>query len=271
MNTMAEPVGTHLRAWRQRRRLSQLELALDADISTRHLSFVETGRATPSRDMILHLCERLDVPWRERNRLLVAGGFAPMIAEMPLSDPSLSAVRAAVDTILAAHRPNPALAVDRHWTLVAANDPVFALLDGVAPALLEPPVNVLRLSLHPDGLAPRIVNLAQWRRHLLERLQRQVADTGDDVLAALADELRGLPAPRGATKETPGEVSGLVVPLRLATHRGVLTFISTTLVFGTPVDVTSSELAIESFFPADAATAQAVAAYAAAAGTGASG
>lgn len=221
--------------------------------------------------MILHLCERLDVPWRERNRLLVAGGFAPVIAERPLSDPSLSAVRSAVDTILAAHRPNPALAVDRHWNLVAANGPVFALLEGIEPKLLEPPVNVLRLSLHPDGLAPRIVNLAQWRRHLLERLHRQVNETGDAALSELAEELRRLPAPRSAGPETPGEVAGLVVPLRLATHRGVLTFISTTLVFGTPVDVTSSELAIESFFPADAATAQALAAYAEAAGAGASG
>jgi transcriptional regulator with XRE-family HTH domain len=265
MNLTIEPVGQHLRAWRQRRRLSQLDLALDAEISARHLSFVETGRAAPSRDMILHLCERLNVPWRERNRMLMAGGFAPLIPERPLSDPALHAVRAAVDSVLAAHRPFPALAVDRHWTMVAANDAVHALLHGLDPAVLEPPVNVLRLSLRPDGLAPRIANFAQWRHHLLQRLQQQVEATADPDLADLASDLRRYPvvpqaAGQGVIADSAG---GLVIPLRLITPLGVLSFISTTMVFGTPLDVTSSELAIESFFPADDATARALAARAA--------
>lgn len=257
----APSFGDHLRDWRRRRRLSQLDLACEADISTRHLSFIETGRSRPSRDMVLHLAERLEVPLRERNTLLVAAGFAPAYPVRPLDDPALALARRAVERVIEAHAPNPALAVDRHWQLVAANAAVPLLLDGVSPALLQPPVNVLRLGLHPDGLAPRIVNYGEWRGHLLERLQRQVDSAGDPVLVELLAELRAYPAPpaRIATLAPPEEAHpDVVVPFRLATASGILSFLSTTTVFGTPVDVTLSELAVESFFPADAATAEAL-------------
>lgn len=253
-----QSVGNLLREWRGRRRMSQLDLACEADISTRHLSFVETGRAQPSRDMILHLAERLEVPLRERNALLVAAGYAPMFPERALADPALSAARRAVDLVLTGHEPYPALAVDRHWTLVASNNAVTPLLAGIDPAMLQPPVNVLRLSLHPSGLAPRIVNLRQWRSHLLARLQHQVDVTADPLLSELMSELRGYPVPDGdanvkdAAEE---EYAGIIVPLQLVTDAGTLAFFSTTTVFGTPVDITLSELAIESFFPADANTA----------------
>jgi len=244
--------GAQLREWRQRRRLSQLDLAGDADISTRHLSFVETGRSMPSREMVLRLADRLEVPLRERNRLLTAAGYAPMYAERSLDDPALKAARAAIELVLKGHEPYPALAVDRHWSLVSYNRAVLPLLAGAAPALLQPPINVLRLSLHPQGLAPRIVNLAQWRAHLLARLRQQVAVSADAVLAALADELRSYPAPADGGQEL--VEAGVVVPLVLRTDAGTLSFISTTTVFGTPVDVTLSELALETFFPADDAT-----------------
>jgi transcriptional regulator with XRE-family HTH domain len=234
--------------------MSQLDLALDAEISTRHLSFLETGKSQPSRDMLLNLCDRLNVPLRERNALFIAAGYAPVFPQRPLADPALQQARAAVELVLKGHEPYPALAVDRHWTLVSANRAVAPLLAGAAEALLKPPVNVLRLSLHPEGLAPRIANLAEWRTHLLERLRQQVELTADPVLAALLEELRALPAPISRTPHTPDPYGGVVVPLRLATEAGVLSFFSTTTVFGTPVDVTVSELAIESFFPADEAT-----------------
>lgn len=255
MTTPALPVGEQLRAWRQRRRLSQLDLACEAGISTRHLSFVETGRARPGRDMLLHLAERLEVPLRARNGLLLAAGYAPFFAERPLQDPALAAARSAVTQVLKGHEPNPALALDRHWTLLEANAAVALLLAGVAPALLQPPVNALRLSLHPEGLAPRIANLAEWRAHLLERLRRQSEATADPVLAALLEELSAYPGPAAAP---PAETESVVVPLRLRTDAGELSFISTTTLFGTPRDVTLSELAIESFFPADATTAAAL-------------
>jgi transcriptional regulator with XRE-family HTH domain len=244
--------GAQLREWRQRRRLSQLDLAGDADVSTRHLSFVETGRSMPSREMVLRLADRLEVPLRERNRLLTAAGYAPMYAERRLDDPALKAAREAIELVLKGHEPYPALAVDRHWSLVSYNRAVLPLLAGAAPALLQPPINVMRLSLHPQGLAPRIVNLAQWRAHLLARLRQQVAVSADTVLAALADELRSYPAPDDGGHEL--AEAGVVVPLVLRTDAGVLSFISTTTVFGTPVDVTLSELALETFFPADDAT-----------------
>jgi transcriptional regulator with XRE-family HTH domain len=257
MNIAALPsFGAQLREWRQRRRLSQLDLAGDAEVSTRHLSFVETGRAMPSREMVLRLADRLDVPLRERNRLLTAAGFAPMYGERRLDDPALKAAREAVELVLKGHEPFPALAVDRHWTLVSYNRAVLPLLAGVAPALIEPPINVLRLSLHPQGLAPRIVNHAQWRAHLLARLRQQVAVSADPVLAALAQELRAYPAPTEEAHD--GIETAVVVPLVLSTPAGVFSFISTTTVFGTPVDVTLSELALETFFPADAATAAAL-------------
>jgi transcriptional regulator with XRE-family HTH domain len=258
MMSTVRPLGDLLREWRGRRRMSQLDLACEADISSRHLSFIETGRSTPSREMVLHLAEQLDVPLRERNALLVAAGYAPVFPERPLADPALSAARRAVDLVLSGHEPYPALAVDRHWTLVASNRAVTPLLAGAGPALLQPPVNVLRLSLHPEGLAPRIANLRQWRSHLLARLQQQVEVTADPVLLELMNELRGYPS-AGAAEDgvsaPEGEYAGIVVPLRLVTEAGVLSFISTTTVFGTPVDVTLSELALESFFPADEGTA----------------
>jgi transcriptional regulator with XRE-family HTH domain len=257
MPSHATAVGPLLREWRERRRLSQLALACDAEISARHLSFVETGRAQPSRDMVLRLAERLDVPLRERNGLLVAAGFAPLYQQRPLDDPALDAARQAVDLVLAGHEPYPALAIDRHWTLVAANRSVMPLLAGVSPQLLTPPVNVLRLSLHPEGVVTRILNAVEWRAHILERLRRQVVSGGDATLRALLDELRGYPAPAGGgTAHASIEPGGAIVPLTLATDAGVLSFISTTTVFGTPMDITLAELAIESFFPADAATAE---------------
>lgn len=254
----ARPIGDHLREWRQRRRLSQLDLALEAEISTKHLSFLETGRAQPSRDMVLRLAEELDVPLRERNVLLVSAGFAPVFPQRALDDPALQSVRKAVDLVLKGHEPYPALAIDRHWTLVAHNAAVPALLSSAAPKLLRPPVNVLRLSLHPEGLAPRIANLAEWRAHLLTRLRQQIDVTADAALTALLDELAAYPAPGGAKAgraTVSEEYAGVVVPLRFRTDAGTLSLFSTTTIFGTPVDVTLAELAIESFFPADAASA----------------
>jgi transcriptional regulator with XRE-family HTH domain len=250
-----QPFGDHLRHWRQHRRLSQLDLAQEADISTRHLSFVETGRSVPSREMVLRLAERLDVPLRERNALLVAAGYAPMYRERPLDDPALASARQAVELILKSHEPYPALAVDRHWNLVAANKMLPHLLAGADPSLLQAPVNVLRLSLHPRGLAPKIVNLVQWRTHIFERLRQQIQATGDSTLAALLEELRGYPVPEGADgAQLEGEHLGVVMPFKFRTAQGVLSFISTTTIFGTPVDVTLQELALETFFPADALT-----------------
>lgn len=263
---VVDDFGARLREWRRRRGLSQLALALAADVSQRHLSFVESGRAAPSREMVLRLAEHLEMPLRERNALLLAAGYAPVFAERPLDDPALAPARQAVERVLAAHEPFPAIAVDRHWTLVAANRAVAPLMALADPALLAPPVNVLRLSLDPRGLAPHIVNLADWRTHLLERLARQVAASADPVLAALRDELAALPAPRErafSTTPAPRDGSGVFVPLQLATPAGVLTFVGTTTVFGTPVDITLSELALESFFPADESTTAALRAMAA--------
>jgi transcriptional regulator with XRE-family HTH domain len=255
------PIGDHLRDWRQRRRLSQLDLALEADISAKHLSFLETGRAQPSREMVLHLAERLDVPLRERNVLLLSAGYAPVFAQRPLDDPALRHVRHAVDLVLKGHEPYPAIAVDRHWTLIAHNAAVPPLIAAADPSLMQPPVNVLRLSLHPKGLASRIANLPEWRAHLLMRLRQQIDVTADGELIRLLDELSGYPAPGGgkAPRWTLKEdFAGVVVPVQFITDAGVLSFFSTTTIFGTPVDVTLSELAIESFFPADAATAEAL-------------
>jgi transcriptional regulator with XRE-family HTH domain len=250
--TATAPVGHLLRVWRERRRLSQLELANGAGVSARHLSFVETGRARPTTAMILRLAEHLDVPLREQNRLLLAGGFAPAHPERSLDEPSMAAVHEAVERVLAGHAPFPALVVDRGWDLVSANEPVYALLEGVAPELLEPPVNVIRLTLHPDGLSSRILNLGEWRDHLLHRLGRELAATGDSRLHGLLDELRG-PEEPGQPAAT--HADALVVPLRLRVAGvGELSMFSTTTVFGTPYEVTLSELAIESFYPADPAT-----------------
>ncbi|HSC26794.1 MAG TPA: helix-turn-helix transcriptional regulator [Vicinamibacterales bacterium] len=261
MQESPRPVGALLREWRQRRRISQLELALEAEVSPKHVSFVETGRAQPSREMILRFAEQLQVPLRERNVLLNAGGYAPVFRERPLDDRALAAARAAVDLVLRGHEPYPAIAVDRHWTLVASNAAVAPLLEGIDPALLTAPVNVLRLSLHPKGLAPRIVNMVEWRTHVLDRLRRQVEVTADRVLDGLLRELRDYPcvsAPEAGAAGPVRDYAGVVVPLELRTNTGVLAFFSTTTVFGTPLDITLSELAVESFFPADAATAEAL-------------
>jgi transcriptional regulator with XRE-family HTH domain len=259
--TQLQPVGTLLREWRQRRRLSQLDLACEAEISTRHLSFLETGRSLPSREMVLRLAEQLDVPLRGRNALLIAAGYAPVFPERPLADPALQGARKAIDLVLAGHEPYPALAIDRHWTLIASNNAVPPLLAGVDSSLLQPPINVLRLSLHPAGLAPRIANLGEWRAHLFGRLRRQIEVSADPTLIELLRELSDYPVNDGDQSEISAsdeEYAGVVVPFRLVTERGTLSFFSTTTIFGTPVDITLSELAIESFFPADAATAVAL-------------
>jgi transcriptional regulator with XRE-family HTH domain len=248
----AKPVGTLLREWRERRRMTQLGLALEAEISPRHLSFVETGRSQPSREMLLHLSEELEIPLRERNLLLVAAGFAPMFRERSLQDNELEAARRAIDLVLEAQKPFPAFALDRHWQIVASNGALPALYADVAAELLQPPVNVLRLSLHPAGLAPRIANLAEWRAHLISRLRRQIDVTADPVLIELLHEISAYPVPGGKAR---GEYA-IVVPFKIAHGGELLSFFSATTVFGTPLDVTLSELAIESFFAADAATAQ---------------
>jgi transcriptional regulator with XRE-family HTH domain len=253
MQIQTQPVGEHLRQWRQRRRLSQLDLANEAEISARHLSFMETGRAAPSREMLLRLTERLDVPLRDRNVMLVAAGFAPAFAQRGLDDPALASARIAVETIMKAHEPYPAMVVDRHWNLVFANRMIAPLMEGVAPSLRQGQVNVLRIALHPDGLALRTVNLVEWRAHLLERLHRQCEATADAELIALHDELKRYPVP--ARSGPPPKVGdSVVVPFQLRLGSDVLSFISTTMVFGTPVDITLSELALETFFPADPRT-----------------
>ncbi|MDO9430236.1 MAG: helix-turn-helix transcriptional regulator [Pseudomonadota bacterium] len=259
MSATATAVGDHLRQWRQRRRLSQLDLALDAEISTRHLSFVETGRAQPSRDMVLRLADQLEIPLRERNTILVAAGFAPVFPQRSLDDPALAAARKAVDIILAGHEPHPALVVDRGWNLISANRMIAPMMAGADPELLKPPLNVLRLTLHPKGLAPRVVNLHEWRAHLLDRLRREVELTADPVLGELLTELKAYPIPGGQPpRRALDEYGGVAIPFQLNTPGGMLSFFSTTTVFGTPVDVTLSELTLETFFPADAQTAQAL-------------
>lgn len=257
MNTSTSQIGTLLRDWRQRRRLSQLDLALDAQVSTRHLSFVETGRARPSRELILHLGELLELPLRERNRLLLAAGFAPQFAEHALDAPLLQPALDAVQRVLSAHEPFPAVAVDRHWNLLLSNDMARRLLHRVAPELLSPTANLMRISLHPQGLAPYILNLGEWRRRLLERLRRLVSRTADPVLESLLREL-------SAMSPLPGEQAGhgaespmpeVVVLLRLETPVGELALFSTITVFGTPTDITLAEIALEAFYPADRQTA----------------
>lgn len=246
--------GALLRQWRQRRRVSQLDLALAADVSARHVSFLETGRSRPSREMVLRLAERLDVPLRDRNPLLLAAGFAPSYPQRAFEDPAMSPVRDAVAAILAGYEPYPALAVDRGWNLVAANAGVALLIAPAAPELLAPPVNVLRLSLHPDGMAGRIVNLAQWRHHVLGRLAREAAASADDGLAELHRELAGYPG----GSEAGGPEQSVAVPLRLRVDGRELSFLSTVTTFGTALDITAAELSIEAFLPADRATAAAL-------------
>jgi transcriptional regulator with XRE-family HTH domain len=259
MEQVQTSAGGMIREWRQRRHMSQLDLALEAEISQRHLSFVESGRAKPSREMALHIAERLGMPLRQRNRLLLAAGYAPSFGERKLDDPALKPALDAVELVLRAHEPNPAIAVDRYWNLVLANRAIEPFLAAVSDnGLLQPPINVLRLSLHPQGLAPRIANLAEWRAHLLERLAQLNDLHADPALAALEKELRGYPG--GVTTRPVANDAGaaIAVPLKLKVGETVLSFISTITVFGTPLDVTLSELAVESFFPADEATAKAL-------------
>jgi transcriptional regulator with XRE-family HTH domain len=252
MDTVA--VGSLLRDWRTRRRRSQLDLALDTGISARHLSFVETGRANPSSELLLRLADQLELPLRERNKLLLAAGYAPRFQQRELEAAEMKPVRDALGHVLAGHEPYPALAVDRRWNLVASNAALGLLLEDVAPELLQPPVNCMRLALHPDGLAPRILNLAQWRGHLLARLRRELALHGDPAVEALLDELSGYPGPA----DSHNDASAIMVQLHLATSAGELRLFGTVTTFGTAVDITLAELAVEAFFPADPATAEAL-------------
>jgi transcriptional regulator with XRE-family HTH domain len=243
-----------LRGWRKRRSLSQLALALDAAVSPRHLSFIETGRARPSRDMVVNLAEHLEVPLRERNALLLAAGYAPLYGEQPLGSEGMELVRSAIDRFLRAHEPYPAVVVNRRHELLASNDALEVLLDGVAPELLEEPANGMRVALHPRGMAPRTINFAEWSAHLLHRISREIAATGDPELERLYEELLSYPNVRSPGAQHSLE-SELLLPLRLRDGDGELAFFTTLTTFGTAADVTLSELAIEAFYPANAATA----------------
>jgi transcriptional regulator with XRE-family HTH domain len=256
-------VGDLIREWRTRRRLSQLDLALEAGVSQRHLSFVESGRSAPSRDMVEMLAEHLGLPLRERNVLLLSAGFAPAFAERKLSDPSMSSARAAVELVLKAHEPNPALAVDRYWSLVMANAAVAPLLTLVSDtSLVAGEINVLRVSLHPGGLAPHVANLARWKAHVLWRLNQQIDVTCDPRLIALERELAAYPAPAAVRGKAWDEADAIALPFELKVGGQLLSFITTTTVFGTPADVTLSELAVEAFFPANTETSVAMQAMA---------
>jgi transcriptional regulator with XRE-family HTH domain len=253
-------VGSLLRQWRERRRVTQLELALEADISARHLSFVETGRSKPGREMLLRVLERLKVPFREQNRILLAAGHAPAYPERSLEDPDLAPVRDALDVILSGHEPYPAVAVDRLWNMVAANSAMLALTEAVEvdPQLLEPPINVMRIGLHPRGFGPLFVNLGDWHAHWLKRLERQLATTGDEQLASLIEEVAGYPVPEPEHDAISGVAAGeMLGPVRVhAPGGGELSFFGMFASFDTPFEVTSSELAIELLFPADRTTAE---------------
>lgn len=260
MTETQQTVGSLLREWRQRRRFSQLSLAVEAEISQRHLSFLESGRSVPSRDMVLRLVEHLDVPLRARNRILVAAGYAPVHGERGLEAPEFAAARSVIEALLHGHNPHPALAIDRHWTLLLANKAVGVLTEGVAEHLLQGEVNALRLSLHPEGLAPRIQNFRQWRSHILARLARDADNSADPRLAALLDELKSYPVPARAVSSGGGTVTDnpVAIPLRIDSREGPLEFLSATTVFGTAVDITLSEVVIETFFPANEETAAAM-------------
>ncbi|MEW1824922.1 helix-turn-helix transcriptional regulator [Streptomyces sp. NPDC088196] len=251
-------VGPLLRAWRERRRVSQLELALRADSSARHISFVETGRSRPSEEMVLRLAEHLDVPVRERNSLLLAAGYAPRYPETPLDDPALDALREGLERLIQGYEPYPALVVDATYTVVAANRGITMLLDGVPESLLQLPLNAMRLTLHPEGMAPRIRNLGEWRGHLLAQMERQIALHRSEPLRALYEEVKAYPAPGTAAggAEPAPPVPYFALPMRIEHDGRVLSFVSSISTFNTPMDVTVSELAIETFLPADPATAK---------------
>lgn len=255
----SKKVGDLLREWRGRRRLSQLDLAYETEISQRHLSFVEIGRAQPSRDMILRLAEKLNIPLRERNVLLAAGGFAAVFPERPLDDKSFAAARKAVDLILNGLEPNPAFVVDRHWTLISTNKAGDVLLSSVDESLRRPSVNMLEICLHPKGLTPQIINYEEWRGFILDFVRQQIELTADGVLIELLQKLKSYPKPkplRSKTRAIEIDSTRIAVPLRLARAEGEMSFLVSTTVFGTPIDITLSELAIEVFFPADEKTAE---------------
>jgi transcriptional regulator with XRE-family HTH domain len=255
VRTHARTVGDQLRAWRERRHLSQLALALQAEVSTRHLSFVETGRAQPGRELILRLADELEVPLRERNALLMAAGFAPVFEARSFDDPAFDSVRAIVDLTLERHKPFPAYLIDRYWNVVRSNSAVQELYEGVAPELMRPPVNAIRLILHPHAMAPRVLNLATWRAHFVVLLRRQIEMTADVQQELLLREVLAYPADQ---TKAPEEVAGPAVPLIVQTRLGRLSFIGATTVFGSPADVTLSEIALEVMHPADAFTEEAV-------------
>lgn len=256
MDTHQHSVGDLLRKWRQHRRHSQLSLAVETEISQRHLSFIESGRSQPSRDMLMRLADYLVVPLRDRNAMLLAAGFAPAYGEAKLASPEFEAARGVIDQILTGHDPHPAIAVDRHWTLLSANKAIGVLTSTVSKHLLDGQVNVLRLSLHPQGLAPRIVNFKEWRSHILSRLSHDIEMSADPKLVALLEELRSYPTPAHATSSQNTMVRDrpIAIPLIISSDEGSLEFLSTTTVFGTAVDVTLSDIVIESFFPANAHT-----------------
>lgn len=253
MTTQTLPFGVLLRRWRQSRRMTQERLALSANSSTRHLSCLETGRALPSRDMILRLAEHLEVPLRDQNTLLLAAGFAPAFQERSLAE--LANARLAIQQILQAHKPYPAFALDRHWTIISSNSTLPQLYEGCSPDLLREPINAIRLVLHPLGMGPRIVNFVEWRAHTVTVLRQQIETGPDPVIQSLLAEVMNYPAPPGkvalATSDGPQRYA---TPLQIATALGTVSFLSTTTIFGTPTDVTLSELALEMLFPADEAT-----------------
>ncbi|WP_328874899.1 helix-turn-helix transcriptional regulator [Streptomyces sp. NBC_00287] len=248
-------VGPLLRAWREQRRVSQLELALRADSSARHISFIETGRSRPSEEMVLRLAEHLDVPVRERNALLLAAGYAPHYPETPLDDPALDAVRQGMERLIQGYEPYPAIVVDAMYNVLAANRGILMLLDGIPEHLLAPPLNAMRLTLHPEGLAPRIRNLREWRGHLLEQMQRQIALHRSEPLRKLYEEVAAYPVPDADPSEEPAvPVPYFALPLQIEHEGRTLSFISSISTFNTPMDVTVAELAIETLLPADPAT-----------------
>ena len=257
-------IGDHLRGWRERRHLSQLELSLRAEVSTRHLSFVETGRAAPGRELILRLGEELQIPLRERNTLLVAAGFAPIFQQRRFDDPALDSVRTILGLALENQKPFPAYVIDRHWTVVASNAAVPVLYEGVAPELVRPPINVIRLMLDPRGMAPRIVNFTAWRTHLLAQVRRQLSLTADPLLESLLREALAFPAGK-MNDDGHASIEGPAMLLRVETRLGRLSFLGATTVFGTPADVTLEEIALEVLYPADAFTDKTVRAAVAAA------
>jgi transcriptional regulator with XRE-family HTH domain len=249
------PFGVLLRRWRERRRMTQADLAYAAESSTRHLSCLETGKAQPSREMIARLAEYLEIPLRDQNSLLLAAGFAPAFQERSIA--ALDAAKTAIDAILQAHKPYPAFAVDRHWNVVMSNSALPQLYEGCSADLVRPPVNAMRLTLHPAGMGPRIVNYAAWRAHVLSVLRQQIDARGDSVLQGLLAEVSAYPAPpESEPAESFGAAERLATPFRVATRFGVMSFLGTVTVFGTPNDVTLSELALEMLFPADDATAR---------------